>query len=131
MKLPSLSIDKALLLLRIYLGLTFLLHGSARIYYWSLNDFGAFLNSQGLVIGLFLAWAITIGEIISGLLLIIGFKIKYILPFNFLVILAGIFYVHLKNGYFVVGHGQGGIEYSLLILFVILVLYSKADKRII
>ena len=131
MKLPSLSIDKALFLLRIYLGLTFLLHGSARIYYWSLNDFGEFLNNQGLVIGLFLAWAITIGEIIGGLLLVIGFKIKYILPFNFLVILAGIFYVHLKNGYFVVGHGQGGIEYSLLILFVILVLYSKADNRLI
>lgn len=130
MKFLSLPIKKTLLLLRIYLGITFMLHGFARLYYWSLNDFGEFLNSQGMVIGLYLAWGITIGEIIGGFLLIVGYKIKYILPFNFLVILTGIFLVHLKNGYFVVGHGQGGIEYSLLLLFVILVLFSNADNKL-
>lgn len=130
MRFLSFSSGKTLALLRIYLGITFLLHGSARIYLSSLNDFGAFLDGQGLIFGLYLAWAITLGEIIGGFLIAIGYKIKYILPFNFLVILGGIYYVHFTNGYFVVGHGQGGIEYSLLILFVILVLYSNADKKI-
>jgi len=46
------------------------------------------------------------------------------------VILGGIVLVHFKNGYFVVGHGQGGVEYSLLILAVLVVLYSKAGRRI-
>lgn len=128
MKLPALPPGKTTLLLRIYLGFTFMLHGSARLYYGSVNDFGGFLNSKGLLIGVFLAWSITIGEIIGGFLLAIGYKTKYILIFHFLVVLGGIFYVHLQDGFFVVGHGRNGVEYSLLILFVILVLYSKADK---
>lgn len=126
MKLPSFSLSKALFILRLYMGMTFLLHGAARLYYMSLNDFGAFLNSQGFLIGIFFAWFITLGEIIGGLLLMLGYKIRYVLIFNFLVILGGIILVHFKNGFFVVGHGQGGIEYSLLILTVIIVLYSKA-----
>lgn len=129
MKFPSLSLSKALLILRLYMGITFLLHGAARLYYMSLNDFGAFLNSQGFLIGIFLAWTITVGEIIGGLLLMLGYKIRYVLIFNFIVILAGIILVHLKNGYFVVGHGQGGIEYSLLILAVLIVLYSTAGRK--
>ncbi len=129
MKLPSFSLAKALLLLRLYLGITFILHGAARLYYMSLNDFGAFLNSQGFVIGVFLAWLITMGEIIGGLLLMLGYKIRYVLIFNFIVILGGIVLVHLKNGFFVVGHGQNGVEYSLLILMVIVVLYSKAGVK--
>lgn len=128
MKLPSFPLQIALLLLRLYMGMTFILHGAARLYYMSLNDFGAFLDSQGLMIGVFIAWFITIAEIIGGFLLMIGYKIKYVLLFNFLVIIGGIVLVHFKNGFFVVGHGQGGVEYSLLILSVLIVLYSTADK---
>lgn len=127
MKLPSFPLKKALLILRIYIGFTFILHGSARFYYMSLNDFGAFLNSHGFIIGVFLAWFITIAEIVGGSLLMLGYKIRYVLIFHFLVILGGIVLVHFRNGFFVVGHGQGGIEYSLLILAVILVLYSTAN----
>lgn len=128
MKLPSFSLPTALLILRLYMGITFLLHGMARLYYMSLDDFGAFLNSRGFIIGVAIAWTITIAEVIGGFLLMIGYKIQYILIFNFLVILGGIILVHFKNGFFVVGHGQGGVEYSLLILSVIMVLYSTATS---
>lgn len=129
MRLPSISFHYALILLRLYMGITFILHGTARLYYMSLNDFGSFLNSYGLRIGVLLAWFITISEIIGGFLLMIGYKIKFVLIFNFIVILCGIFLVHIKNGYFVVGHGQGGVEYSLLIMAVLIVLYSRVDSR--
>lgn len=127
-KLPSIPQDKTYLLLRTLMGFTFITHGVARLFYWSVNDFGLFLNSKGIILGIILAWVITIGEIIGGFLLAAGYRVRYVILFNFTIILSGIFFVHLPNGWFVVGHGQNGIEYSLLILAVLLVLYSKAEN---
>ncbi len=128
MKLPSLSGKYPALLLRIVMGFIFITHGAARLFHNSVSDFGGFLNSKGLVIGVFIAWAITLGEIIIGTLLAIGYKVKYCVLFHALVVAGGIFLVHLPNGWFVVGHGSGGIEYSILILAVLLFLYSKEGR---
>lgn len=125
MKLPYISLEKTLFLLRVYVGITFILHGIARFYYASIADFGAFLDSVGLGIGIFFAWFITLGEIIGGSFLIFGYKTRYVLIFHFFVILTGLVLIHIKSGFFVVGHGQGGVEYSILILIVLSVLYSQ------
>jgi putative oxidoreductase len=113
------------------MGLIFITHGAARIYFGSVGDFGGFLDSQGLMIGLAIAWIITIGEIISGALLIFGLLVKYLVVFHGLIILSGIFLVHLHNGWFTLGHGQGGVEYSVLILAVLVYLYSREGSKII
>lgn len=126
-KLPTIPEQTGILTLRILMGFIFITHGAARIYYSSVADFGAFLNSQGLLIGTFIAWTITIGEMISGALLAWGFKVRYLVIFHALIIVGGIFLVHLPNGWFVVGHGQNGVEYSLLILGVLLYLYSSSS----
>jgi putative oxidoreductase len=124
MKLFSLSTSLTIVILRIIMGFIFITHGAARLYYSSIEGFGDFLNSKGLVIGLILAWAITIGEIVFGSLLILGRYVRYCVMFHSVVILTGIIMVHIPNGWFVVGHGTGGVEYSLLILGVLAVLYS-------
>jgi len=118
-----------LFMLRSIMGIIFITHGIARLYYGSVNGFGEFLNSHGLVFGVAIAWTITIGEIIGGLLLISGFLVKYAIIFHFIIVLTGIFLVHLTNGWFVVGHGQGGIEYSVLILTVLIYLYSTSGLK--
>lgn len=128
--LPSFPSSVALTLLRIYLGITFITHGAARLYYASVADFGGFLDSKGFMIGEVIAWTITIGELIGGTLLLLGIGVRYILIFHFIVIVGGIFLVHLPNGWFVVGHGAGGVEYSFLILAVILVLFSNPGRKI-
>lgn len=128
MKLPSISATYPALILRILMGIIFITHGAARLFYNSVSDFGGFLNSKCFVIGVFIAWAITLGEIICGGLMAAGYKVKYCVVFHALVIIGGIFLVHLPNGWFVVGHGSGGVEYSVLILAVLLFLYSKAGK---
>lgn len=117
------------IILRGIMGLIFITHGIARLYYQSVSDFGGFLNSKGLLIGVQIAWIITIGEIISGSLLIFGIKVKYCVLFHAVVITTGIFFVHLSNGWFVVGHGSNGIEYSILILAVLLFIYSRSSQR--
>ena len=123
--LPALHEKHGTIVLRSIMGIIFITHGAARIYYGSVGGFGEFLNSQGLVIGLAIAWIITIGEIVSGGLLILGVLVKYLVIFHGVIILSGIFLVHLSNGWFTVGHGQGGVEYSLLILGVLVYLYSS------
>jgi putative oxidoreductase len=114
----------SILALRILMGIIFVTHGAARLYYQSVPEFGAFLNSKGLVIGVALAWVVTIGEIIAGSMLASGYKVTYAIIFHAIVIFAGIILVHFPNGWFTVGHGTGGVEYSLLILAVLAVLYS-------
>ncbi len=112
-------------LLRIIIGLIFLSHGIARFWYHSIPGFGEFLSANGLPVGIVLAYSITILEIVGGLLLVVGRFVKYCVIFHALVILGGIIMVHLPNGWFVVGHGQGGIEYSVLLLAVLFYLYSQ------
>jgi len=129
MKLPELPEKFTYLFLRIVIGLIFITHGAARLYYWSIPDFGGYLNSLGLMIGLPLAWIITIGEIICGTCLLLGFKVRYCVLFHLLVIIPGIFIIHLPNGWFTVGHGTGGVEYSLLLVAVLVYLYSKGSGK--
>lgn len=128
-RLPEINEKYGFIILRGIMGLIFITHGIARLYYQSVSDFGGFLNSKGLLIGVQIAWIITIGEIISGSLLIFGIKVKYCVLFHAVVITTGIFFVHLSNGWFVVGHGSNGIEYSILILAVLLFIYSRSSQR--
>ncbi len=116
------------LILRVVMGVIFVSHGAARIYYGSVSEFGSFLDGKGFMIGFFLAWLITIGEVVFGTLLAAGYKVKYSVIFHAVVILGGLVLIHIPNGWFVVGHGSGGVEYSLLILAVLLFLYSKGKN---
>lgn len=129
MKLPDIPQKGAFGLLRILTGIIFVTHGAARIILWTVPGFGEFLNSQGFLIGLPLAWVITLGEIISGSCLAIGYKVRYCVIFHALILLTGIFLVHLPNGWFVVGQSTGGVEYSLLLLAVLIFIYSYAGER--
>lgn len=120
----------SLVVLRVTMGIIFITHGVARLYYKSVVDFGNYLDSKGFMIGLTIAWTITIGEIISGSLLALGIKVRYCIIFHTLIIATGLVLVHLPNGWFVVGHGTGGIEYSILILVVLFVLFTTKHKSV-
>lgn len=113
----------SVIILRTTLGLIMLSHGVVRIFYSSVNDFGAFLSSKGFLFGINIAWTITLLDILMGISLILGYFIKCISIWFSFVLLMGIILVHFQNGWFVVGHGQGGIEYSSLLItcFVILI----------
>lgn len=131
MSLPNFIKEKtAYTILRAVMGFIFVTHGLARLFYESIPDFGAFLNGQGLMIGVPLAWIITLGEIISGSLLAIGIKVRYCVIFHAAIILTGVALVHIPQGWFVVGHGNGGAEYSLLILAVLVLIYSYQESKI-
>ena len=128
MKLPDIPKHFTFLLLRALTGIIFITRGAARIILWTVPGFGEFLNAKGFLVGLPLAWLVTIGEIVCGSLLVLGYKVRYCTLFHMVVILMGIFLVHLPQGWFTVGQSLGGVEYSLLLLAVLVFIYSYSDR---
>ena len=113
--------------LRIMIAIIMMAHGFQRLYYGTVGNFGDFLNDKGFLIGKTIAWGITLFELTAGAILAIGFFQRWITLTWMIVIIFGIFLVHLQYGWYVVGPGSGGVEYSCLILVCLVVLAS--DKR--
>jgi putative oxidoreductase len=130
MKTMTTDIQKyAFILLRGFTGFIFMMHGIARIYYGTLPDFGEYLNAQGFLIGLPLAWIITIGELASGSMLAIGYKVKYCTIFHAIILISGMILIHIPKGWFTVGQNSGGVEFSLLLLVVLIYIFSTTLKH--
>jgi putative oxidoreductase len=124
----------ALNILRFYLALTMIIHGGARIYADGVAPFGEFLNMQGFPLGFYLAWSITIFEILGGITMIIGYFVPLLaISFAFQLVM-GIILVHAPNGWFVVGLGRNGMEYSVLLIISFLALafanLGKSENKV-
>ena len=116
-------------LFRIVVALLLAAHGVMRLNAGTVNGFGEFLNSKGFMIGPAIAWFLTIFEIVGGLAMAAGLLVKWIAAIFIIEIAMGIILVHAKNGWFVVGHQSGGVEYSVLIIFSLLLLIAASGKR--
>lgn len=109
-------------LLRFTLAGLIAAHGLARWTFDAVPPFGAWLSSQGWPAGLALAWGITLLEIAGPVLLALGRCIR-VLCLAFAALYAmGILLVHAKAGWFVVGLGRNGSEYSVLLIVCLLLL---------
>lgn len=106
--------------LRITLAGLIATHGWARLLAGGVPPFGAFLESQGFPAGI--AWAATVTGIeIVGSLLLLSARLVRPLTFVFAAIYAmGIVLVHAQAGWFVVGLGRNGAEYSVLLIVCLL-----------
>lgn len=108
------------LILRIHLAGLVAAHGYYRLLTGGTAGFGEYLESQHLPFGLAIAWAITLAEVMGSLLLAAG---RFVFPVCVLlssIYLTGIFMVHAANGWFVVGAGRNGAEYSVLLIVALL-----------
>jgi len=97
-------------------------HGVARWVVGGVVPFGNWLDSQGWPFGLAIAISITALEVVGPALLLLG---RCVVPLC--VVFAGIYamgiaLVHAKAGWFVVGLGRNGSEYSVLLIVCLLVL---------
>ncbi len=122
----------AIVIIRIFLAATMLVHGIARINAGGVAPFGEFLTISGFPVGLYLAWAITIFEIGGGIVLAAGYFVPVLASVFAVQLIIGIVLVHAKEGWFVVGLGRNGMEYSvlLIVLFVsIAYAHSGVEKR--
>jgi putative oxidoreductase len=105
----------ALTLVRIAAAGNMIIHGITRLSRGTVSDFDGWLTSLGFPP--FTAWGITFFEILGGLALIWGKKWVPAICIIFSVqLLVGIALIHFAEGWFVVGAGRNGMEYSVLLL---------------
>jgi putative oxidoreductase len=105
------------------------IHGATRISDGTVGGFGEFLGSQGIPLGFYVAWGITLFELVGSVLLAAGLY-AWIIALIFAIQLSvGIAMVHYKEGWFVVGHGRNGMEFSaVLIASFLAVAYANYKK---
>jgi putative oxidoreductase len=115
-------------LLRLTLAGLIAAHGWARLLAGGVPPFGTFLTSQGLPFGPELAMAVTALEIVGSIVLAAGrFVAPLCIAFS-LVYVTGIVLVHAKAGWFVVGLGRNGAEYSVLLIVCLLCVALQHTK---
>ncbi|PMC40723.1 oxidoreductase [Bacillus sp. UMB0899] len=129
------KLEVGTLILRVYLGFAFFIHGLAKFQGGVENTAGWF-DSMG--IPGFAAYIVAIVELAGGLLLIVGLGTRYISGLFFIIMIVATLMVKLSSGF--MGNGQGtGFEldlaYAAMSLFFVLYpasnlsLDSKVGKK--
>jgi putative oxidoreductase len=103
-------------LLRVAAASVFIIHGLTRTYLGGVHQFGDFLEAWHIPFGFPVALLLTIVEVAGGALLAAGYLVRGLAVWFVAQIAAGIVMVHAKAGWFVVGAGRDGMEYSVLII---------------
>ena len=106
----------ALSIIRTAVATLLIIHGVARIWLGIVDDFGLFLEAQGFPLGAPVAWLITIVEIAGGTSLALGRLVRVLCVWFIIELVTGIALVHVPEGWFVVGAGRNGVEYSVLLI---------------
>lgn len=107
-------------LLRFVLACLIAAHGWVRWLDHGVVGFGEWLDGQGIPFGFAIAAFITGFEIVGTLLLACEL---FVLPVTLVyasIYAMGIVLVHAPAGWFVVGHGRNGMEYSVLLIACLL-----------
>lgn len=106
--------------LRLMLAVIIGAHGWTRLLNWEFSGLGQWLTSQGLPMGLGIAATITLLEAAGSILLACRVLVLP-LALSFSAIYAvGIVMVHAPDGWFVVGKGRNGAEFSALLIVSLL-----------
>jgi len=110
----------ALLALRVLLAGLIAAHGWARWIFGGVVPFGTWLDGLGFPFGLGIAIGVTAIEIVGTPLFALG-RAVFLLSLLYSAIYGmGIVLVHAPAGWFVVGLGRNGMEYSVLLIACLL-----------
>lgn len=120
-----------MVLFRVLVAALIGVHGWARLLADAIYPFGGFLDALGFPFGIAIAWAITLLEIVGTILVMVGSRYTSLLCLVFATVyIVGIALVHAAEGWFVVGLGRNGMEYSvLLVASLLLVAHAHWQKR--
>ena len=117
--------DCAYAALRVVIGFMFLSHGYMK-FKMGLETVGGYFGSAGVPASQLVAYIVVYGEIIGGILLILGLFTHWVSKLNIIIILGAIIFVHAKAGYSAM---NGGYEYPLLILAACVVILTHGPGK--
>lgn len=111
-----------LAILRVVTGVIFVAHGAPKLFGGGVEGLAGMLGNMGVPLSTVAAWGVTLLEFFGGLALIVGLLVAPVAVLLALHMLMGIVLVHAANGFYVVGPGQGGVEFNLLLIAGLLAL---------
>ena len=114
--------------LRMMMGIVFILHAAVRVYNNTLPGFGDFLDGKGFPFGFYLAWAVTLFELVGGILMFLRYLVRVFCIGEMIILITGIITVHGENGWFVVGRSLNGIEYSIVLITILTAIFIAERK---
>lgn len=103
----------ALTVLRVIIGLVFVVHGYQKVFEMGLGGVGGFFGSLGVPAPQLAAVLVSFLELIGGALLILGLLVRPVAALLAADMLVALFMVHLPKGFYVAG---GGYEFVLTLL---------------
>ena len=110
------------------MGIIFLLHAGVRIYNNTLPGFGEFLDSKGFPFGFYMAWTVTLFELVGGVMMFLRYFVRVFCVGEIIILITGIVTVHAENGWFVVGRTLNGIEYSIVLITILTAIFIAERK---
>ncbi len=119
--------------LRMMMAVIFILHAAVRIYNNTLPNLGHFLDGKGFPLGYFLAWIVTLFELVGGILMFFRYFVKVFCLGEMIILIVGIITVHWEKGFLGVDMSLSGAEYSVIlitILFAVYIAERKATRNI-
>lgn len=125
-----------LAILRVVIGVVFVAHGAPKLFGGGVEGLAGMLGNLGVPMAGGAAWIVTLLEFFGGLALIVGFLVLPVALLLSFHMLMGIVLVHAPNGFFVIGPGQGGIEFNLVLIAGLLTLmlagpgFAALDARL-
>lgn len=126
------KIQNGTFLLRFAVSIILLMHSVSGMFNNGINDFGnLFLNQIGFApFGVLVAWLIKLSHVGAAFCLMFEKYVKWAGIVTIFVLLTGIFLVHLKEGWFVVGGGRNGVEFNFLLIFALLtIMFPKGFRK--
>jgi putative oxidoreductase len=114
--------------LRMMMGIVFILHAAVRVYNNTLPGFGDFLEGKGFPFGFYLAWAVTLFELVGGVLMFLRYFVRIFCIGEMIILITGIVIVHSENGWTIIERSLNGIEYSLVLITILTAIFIAERK---
>ena len=105
--------DCGLTVLRIVVGIVFLMHGYQKLFKMGFHGVEGFFGHLGIPLPLVAAVIVTLVEFVGGILLIAGLLVRVAAPLLACDMLVAILKVHWQHGFF---SSTGGVEFPLTLL---------------